>query len=235
MNPKTRHYHIEALVEDRSGGMIMAGMMEKILSEHERRDETTTWSLAIRPHRGIGNLPQDLHRKPGPFTSHLLGLLPAKLKAYQGLEPGTGGDVILVILDADDKDSRKLYNSIRFTAQSLAPEKKVIIGLAVEELESWLLADRKAILQAYPEADLDVLDSYKQDSICGTWEVLAKAVLGSRAQGLIETGYPAVGMYKAEWAGKIAPFLDPERNVSPSFNRFYKALKSVLENPDRHL
>lgn len=233
MSVKNRQYHIEALVEDRSGGMIVAGIMEKILARLAQRDDGSVWTLAIRPHRGVGSLPQDLLRKPDPYTSNLLGLLPAKLKAYNRLQQGDGADVILVVLDADENDSRKLFNSIRFTARSLAPEKTVVIGLAIEELEAWVLADREALLQAYPEADAQVLDAYEQDSICGTWEVLARAVLGSRAQGLIETGYPAVGMYKAEWAGKIAPFLEPERNVSPSFNRFYKALKFVLENPEK--
>lgn len=232
MSKQPARYQIEALVEDRSGGMIMAGLLEKILDAHLAADPQTTWTLLIRPHRGLGNFPKDLSRRPDRFTSSLLGLLPAKLRAYDKLKAGEGADLILVILDSDEQDNRKLYNNVRFTARTVAPKKSVIIGLAVEEIEAWALGDRAAVLAAYPEANLKVLDRYEQDSVCGTWEVLARAVMGDRAEDLIETGYPAVGMYKAEWAAKIAPLLDPERNVSPSFKRFYKALSFVLEHPE---
>lgn len=232
MSKKQTSFQIEALVEDRSGGMIMAGLLEKVLAAQEKTDPETTWNLLIRPHRGIGNLPKELDKKPDPYTSSLLGLFPAKLRAYKTLSAGEGADLILVILDSDDQDNRKLFNSIRSTARSIAPKKSLIIGLAVEELEAWVLGDREAVLAAYPDANRKILEKYEQDSICGTWEVLARAVMGAGADDLIEAGYPAVGMYKAEWAAKIAPLLEPERNVSPSFKRFYKALKFVLENPE---
>lgn len=45
-----------------------------------------------------------------------------------------------------------------------------------EEIEAWLLGDRHALLSAYPHAKMHVLNTYVQDSICGTWEVLADAV-----------------------------------------------------------
>ncbi len=227
-----QNYTIEALVEDRSGGLIIAGLLEKALLPFKDKNTVKSWQLSIRPHRGVGSLPRDLNKRPEPLTSNLLGLLPAKLRAYRKLEPGEGADVILVVLDSDEKDSRKLFNSIRFAARSIAPKKSVIIGLAVEELEAWLLGDREAILKAYPKANRKVLEAYEQDSICGTWEVLARSIMGDKAQELIETGYPAVGMYKAEWAAKIAPHLDPEANRSPSFKRFYKALTFVLEHPE---
>ncbi len=226
------NYTIEALVEDRSGGMIIAGLLEKILASFEHAGSTASWSLAIRPHRGGGSLPKDLHKKPERYASNLLGLLPAKLRAYNTLDTGSGADLILIILDSDQNDSRQLFNSIRFAARQIAPHKSVIIGLAVEELEAWLLGDRDAIVAAYPEANLKILDAYEQDSICGTWEVLARTVMGDKAESLIETGYPAVGMYKAEWAAKISPHLEPERNLSPSFKRFNKALTFVLTNPE---
>ncbi len=232
MSNQPARYQIEALVEDRSGGMIMAGLLEKILAARQESDTQTTWNLLIRPHRGLGSLPKDLAKRPDRFTSSLLGLLPAKLRAYNKLKAGQGADLILIILDSDEQDNRKLYNSVRFTARSVAPQKSVIIGLAVEELEAWVLGDREAVLAAYPDANRKILEKYEQDSICGTWEVLARAVMGAGADDLIEAGYPAVGMYKAEWAAKIAPLLEPERNVSPSFKRFYKALKFVLENPE---
>lgn len=51
-----------------------------------------------------------------------------------------------------------------------------VFCIAVEEMEAWLMGDREALLCAYPKAKESVLKEYKQDSICGTWEVLANAV-----------------------------------------------------------
>ena len=59
--------------------------------------------------------------------------------------------------------------------------------------------------------------------------MLCHALLKEQAPRLIEIGYPAVGQYKYEWAGKIAPHLDLSRNRSPSFKRFHSYLERGLE------
>ena len=104
----------------------------------------------------------------------------------------------------------------------------MVIGIAVEELEAWLLGDRAAVLAAYPDINTKELDAYEQDSVVGTWEVLASAILGKRAIRLIKAGYPAVGSYKHKWAEAIAPHLDAKRNISPSFRSFYEYLLKCL-------
>ena len=43
---------------------------------------------------------------------------------------------------------------------------------AIEESEAWLLGDREALIAAYPDINLEILDTYVQDSQCGTWELL---------------------------------------------------------------
>ena len=224
-----RRRRIEALVEDRSGAVILEALVRKLLESLP--GQSGSWELKIRPHRGLGGLPKDLHQKPLPYLSSLLGLLPAKLRAYQRVLPPGGPDLVLLVCDSDQKDSETFFRELLGVCRRLAPDLPLLIGLAVEELESWMLADREAVLRAYPEADIAVLDRYQQDSICGTWEVLARAVLGVRAEGLILAGYPAVGMYKAEWAERISPYLDPERNLSPSFHRFRDALLRQFRNP----
>jgi iron-sulfur cluster repair protein YtfE (RIC family) len=60
-------------------------------------------------------------------------------------------------------------------------------------MEAWMLGDEKAVLAAYPDANRAILRSYDQDSICGTWEVLARAIHGAKAEQIIRLGYPAVG------------------------------------------
>ena len=39
-----------------------------------------------------------------------------------------------------------------------------------------MLGDRQAFIAAYPHIDLEVLDTYVQDSQCGTWEPLQHAI-----------------------------------------------------------
>jgi hypothetical protein len=62
-----------------------------------------------------------------------------------------------------------------------------------------------------------VLDSYVQDSICGTWEKLAGAVFPGGSTPLKAGGYPRIGEEKCRWASLIGPHLDVESNLSPSF------------------
>jgi hypothetical protein len=132
-------------------------------------------------------------------------------------------------MDSDAHPPEELFDKLMGICRREGRELPIILGLATEELEAWLLGDRRAILTAYPEADCTLLDAYEQDSVCGTWELLCHALLKEQAPRLIEIGYPAVGQYKYEWAGKIAPHLDLSRNRSPSFKRFHSYLERGLE------
>ena len=116
------------------------------------------------------------------------------------------------------------------TARTYAPDIRSVVGLSTEEVEAWMLGDRAAVIEAYPDCDKKVLDSYEQDSVCGTWEVLCRAI-SDNAEKLIEIGYPAIGHYKARWAEDISQYMMPQRNVSPSFNTFRMALVTALKNP----
>ena len=75
---------------------------------------------------------------------------------------------------------------------------------AIEEGEAWFLGDLNAIKSAYPRARDDVLKSYINDSICGTWEKLADAVYQGGASALSAKGWQAVGVEKAKWAEEIS-------------------------------
>lgn len=217
---KAENGKIEVLVEDKSGSLIAEGLILKILKREGELRPDINWKYEIRPHRGIGSLPKNPEKPPLPYTSTLLGLLPYKMRAYTGLDRKIRPQLVLVIFDADEKNPKKLFDEVLNVCTENAPNQSSVIGLAVEELESWLLGDRKALLRAYPDADTEVLDSYEQDSICGTWELLARAIIGKNAERLIAAGYPAVGTYKYEWAEKISPYLDPFTNKSPSAGRF---------------
>ena len=219
--------HLEVLSEDRSGCVVLQSLITGIL-----KNERQPFTLALRAHRGKGKaLPIEDALTPPPFSSGLLDLLPAKLKAYDEVYAGRRF-VAVVVMDSDSDAPRSVYNTVRDMCRRYAPSLPHAIGISVEEIESWLLADERAILAAYPQADLSQKNNYIQDSVCGTWEVLARVLLGDRARELIRIGYPAVGQYKQEWANRISAHLNPADNRSPSFHSFRKEiLRSVATFP----
>jgi len=219
--------HLEVLIEDRSGAAVMQVLLHTILAVRP-----VTHTYAIRPHRGKGSYPQNPDRRPARFASGLMDLLPAKARAYaKSFYPEEL--LLIVILDSDEEAPDMVQSRIQSILSRYADPLPTVIGLCVEEMESWLLGDEQAVLAAYPDANRPILRSYEQDSICGTWEVLARAILGSKAEQVIRLGYPVVGQYKQDWARRIAPHLDPNRNQSPSFAHFRHRLEKALYREER--
>lgn len=217
-------HHIEVLVEDSSGGKIIYGLLQSVLKNRKVR-----WSFSIRRHRGIGKLPSDWDTEPARFASGLLQLLPARLRVYQKNYQSTDRNIIIIALDTDYRDPDSIYKDLMNLRRKYADGLTVVMAIAIEELEAWLLGDRDALQKAYPDIDVTVLEAYEQDSVVGTWEVLARAILGPRAERLIKAGYPAVGSYKHKWAEAIAIHLEAQRNSSPSFRSFHQYLLKCLD------
>ena len=215
---------IEILSEDKSGAVVVQRLAERI-AENEGIDV----EVNVHPHRGCGSLPKDMTARPPKFASSLLDLLPAKLRAYNKVYGGK--DLILIVaLDSDDNDPQTLRQEIYSCASLYAPDIRSVVGLSTEEIEARMLGDKAAVYDAYPDCRKDILDSYVQDSVCGTWEILCK-VISDNADELIEIGYPAIGHYKALWAENISRYMVPQKNISPSFNTFKMAFITALKNP----
>ena len=215
---------IEILSEDKSGAIVVERLSERITES-----EGIKAQVNVHPHRGCGSLPKDMTAKPPKFANSLLDLLPSELRAYNKIYAGK--DIILIIaMDSDDKDPQALRQEIYSVASKFAPDIRSVVGISTEEIEAWVLGDKSAIIEAYPDTNKDVLDSYVQDSVCGTWEILCRAV-SENAEELIDIGYPAIGHYKALWTENISKYMLPHRNVSPSFNTFKMALITALKNP----
>lgn len=215
---------IEILSEDKSGAIVVERLSERITES-----EGIKAQVNVHPHRGCGSLPKDMTAKPPKFANSLLDLLPSELRAYNKIYAGK--DIILIIaMDSDDKDPQALRQEIYSVAAKFAPDIRSVVGISTEEIEAWVLGDKSAIIEAYPDTNKDVLDSYVQDSVCGTWEILCRAV-SENAEELIDIGYPAIGHYKALWTENISRYMLPQRNVSPSFNTFKMALITALKNP----
>ena len=95
-------------------------------------------------------------------------------------------------------------------------------------MEAWLLGDRAALRKAYPDARENVLQNYIQDSICGTWELLADAVYPGGSRKLKSLPYGETGRMKEEWAVHIARFMDFRNNASPSFQEFLSEVEPAF-------
>lgn len=212
--------HIEFLVEDSSGEKLLAQLLPRILGE---QGELHTWRL--KAYKGIGRIPVGLTAKADPAKRMLLDQLPRLLQGY-GKTPGI--DAVVVVLDTDRRDCRDFLQELMALLQGCKPAPRTLFRLAVEEMEAWYLGDREALLKAYPRAKREVLDRYEQDSVCGTWELLADAVHAGGVAAIKKAGWPLPGQIKHEWAEKIGPFMSLDGNASPSFGKFRNGLLRLV-------
>jgi hypothetical protein len=167
--------------------------------------------VRVYPHAGKGKLPDQVEAPPNPRDRSLLHQLPAKLRAF-----GKGTDPVVILVDADDDACGDLKARIAAMVAEVAPKLSVVVRIAVEETESFYLGDWVAIREAFPNADRSHLEDYKPDSICGAWELFGR-VVDDQSEN------------KVAWASAMARTLavTVERNASPSFRAFVRALQRV--------
>lgn len=213
--------HFEILVEDASGKKALQHIMEKILNSHNEH------TYKIIPYKGIGRLPKDLKGKTDPRKRILLDQLPKLLRGY-GKSFKDYPAIIIVVVDLDNKNCIEFKEELLAVLHDCNPRPEAFFRIAIEEGEAWLLGDRKALEKAYPRADKKKLNSYKQDSICGTWELLADAVYPGGATKLKELGRHSVGKAKCEWSDNIGQFMDVDANASKSFQVFRDCIRKYL-------
>ena len=140
--------------------------------------------------------------------------------------------VIIVVLDNDTRNTDEFLAELNRVAQQNLITVDHVFCIAVEEVEAWLLGDAAAILAAYPLAKVQQLHAYVQDSICGTWEILADVVYPGGVSKLKKEcpTYIEIGKCKSEWAQRIGSHMDVEKNNSPSFNHFMTEITKRLSN-----
>lgn len=214
--------HFEIFVEDYSGMRALDFLIPKILA-----DEHT---FRIHPYSGIGRLPGNMRDATDPRKRALLTNLPKLLKGCGRTFQGYGPDykaVAIVVCDLDKRNRMKFLRELEVVLSKCNPKPPTCFCLAIEEGEAWLLGDLQAIRAAYPNVKNDVLESYVNDSICGTWEVLANAVYPGGERALSRKGWHAVGHEKITWAEAIARRMDVDANASPSFCSFRDTLRSL--------
>ena len=212
--------HLEILTEDSSGRRLLEHVVPKLIGPP---GEPHTWRF--HAYRGIGHIPTRLATASDPSKRILLEQLPRLLRGYVKT-PGI--DAIVVVLDSDSRDCASFLSELQSVAQSCDASHLTLFRLAIEEVESWYLGDRPALTRAYPRARTRVLDGYVQDSVCGTWELLAEAVNPGGMHSIRQAGWRLPGHVKHEWAEQIAPHLDPASNVSPSFGKLRDGIRQLV-------
>lgn len=213
--------HVEVLVEDSSGTRLLEALLPDVVGPF---GSPHTWRT--HAYRGVGRLPKGLGRRADPAKRALLDQLPRLLRGY-GQTPGI--DAVLVVLDNDSRDCAGFLRELHDLLAKCRPAPaNTLFRLAIEEMEAWFLGDRKALLAAYPKAKKDVLAKYRQDSICGTWELLADAIHPGGHAAIRTEGWPLPGQLKHEWAERIGPRMDVENNQSPSFCKFRDGLRRLV-------
>src|SRR4030042_4565985 len=200
--------HIEFLVEEPSAEAALLNILPKIIEQ--------TTSFAIHSYQGK----QDLLKK-----------LLSRFKGYKAWLPEDWR--IVVLIDADDKDCRRLkaqlddiaHKSKLLTKSAARNSSKfqVLNRLAIKELEAWFFGDIEALNAAYPRISLNLRNKAKYrdpDSIAGgTWEALERE--------LKRIGYYTGGLPKITAAREISLRMVSERNRSHSFQVFRQGLLEI--------
>lgn len=211
--------HIEVLVEDSSGAALMGHLMPKLLGEAV---DEHTWR--VHDFKGIGRIPKNLTAKSDARIKTLLDKLPRMLEGYGK----SGYGAVLVLVDTDRQNVAAFRRDLHGMLKKCPNAPKTAFGLATEEVEAWYFGDRAALLEAFPRADKKVLNRYQQDSVCGTWEMLADALVKGGAAGIKKQGFYKAGEFKHECANRIGPLMVVGRNQSPSFGSTRQCVSTLM-------
>lgn len=205
---------IEVLTEGASDVPVIREILIRHfeLTEHE--------DFHIRPHRGRGNIPNDIHAPANPKRRGLLDQLPAKLRGYGRFM--NEDFLVLVLIDADNDNPTELHERLNeMLANITIRPPRVLFRIAVEETESWFLADRNALKKGIPKTNLALLQNIEADQIVGAWEKIAESI-GKDKKAV-------TGSDKHYWAEKIAPFLDFNAPYSPSLSNLISGIDAEIK------
>jgi len=216
--------HFEILVEDASGKIALNSIVKKILGSKNNPGKAYTWRIFA--YKGIGRIPKNLKPSIDAQKRILLDRLPEILRGY-GKSLPKKDNCVVVLVDLDRRDCKQFKGELLSILHSCRPAPLTKFRLAIEEMEAWFMGDRNALIKAFPKANQKVLSSYSQDSICGTWEMLANSIYPGGASALKKTGWPRPGIEKCSWAEKIAPLMDIDSNKSKSFQVFRDCLRQL--------
>jgi len=219
---------INFLVEDASGKKMLEILLSKMLPAE------SGVAYKIHSYKGIGHIPVKGVTAPKAVKARmLLDNLPKLIGGLGNVARKSGFEMaIVVVCDLDDNDEKTFRKMLYDLRAKIVSAPRTYFCLAIEEGEAWLLGDIAAVVAAYPRCKRDVLNRYKNDSICGTWELMADAVEVGGAAALKRGGYQMIGFAKYRWAETIAPNMRIAANKSSSFHEFVKTVMGIKEIAD---
>ena len=207
------------LIEDQSSEYLIHEIMAKVITKYPKV------SYDCKSFKGIGGFTKKntvKETRDGKLLNDLTTFLRGLNKSLQYSDAA-----VFVVVDNDDRNTEEFRAELEKVAQENFITIDHVYCIAVEEVEAWLLGDKEALLQAYPNAKLSAFHGYVQDSICNTWETLADVVYrGGYAKMKKECrSYKEIGEVKAEWAQNIGKYMQLDTNKSPSFNYYITELE----------
>lgn len=214
--------HLELLVEDMSGKKTLENLVPRLI-----RPEDT---FRIHSYKGIGDIPRNMKNPIDASRRILLENVPKLLRGYGqtfASYPASYPASVILVCDLDDRTLKTFLKELNAMLNQCEPKPQARFCIAIEEGEAWFLGDLPAIKKAYPNAKDEVLESYVNDSICGTWELLADALYQGGKKLLIRRGWQAVGTEKYRWAEAITPGMEMQSNRSPSFQFFCETVRQL--------
>ena len=212
--------YFEILIEDQSGKKALDILIPKIIGNQHK--------FKIRHYKGIGHIPKNLTNPINVSADLLLPQLPMQLRAYGKSFANDPTKVVIVVCDLDNNCLKTFRQKLFTVLNACNPRPEIRFCIAIEEGEAWLLGDIPAIKAAYPKAKDNILNSYQNDSICGTWELLADAIFAGGSNALGKRPWYVIGREKSTWAQKIAPEMDINKNASPSFCYFRDKIRYLI-------
>ncbi|MBW4692796.1 MAG: DUF4276 family protein [Lyngbya sp. HA4199-MV5] len=215
--------HFEIVTEDASGKIALEILVPKIIDAEYH-------TFRIHSYRGIGRIPKDLKPTSDPKKRILLDQLPRLVKGHGKTFAATPDypAALIVICDLDNRCLSAFRKELIDCVNICNPKPETHFCIAIEEGEAWYLGDLDAVRKAYPSARSTILNTYKNDDICNTWETLADAIFPGGSLKLSRLG-GQVGKEKVNWAEKISPYMDVDQNLSPSFCYFRDKLRFVSD------
>ena len=205
----------EVLVEGASDVPAVRDVLTRRFGLEENVD------FRIHPHKGRGNLPGDLLGQPDPKQQTLLHQLPAKLKGFSHLD---NDSCVVVLVDVDRDPCGELLAQLNAMLVRLPKRPpRVLFRLAIEETESWFIADADAVVAAFPRARTQKIRRIAADDIVGAWEELA-AALGIKTSAV-------TGSDKYAWAERISPYINLQEPQSPSLRKFIEGIDREILRP----
>lgn len=216
--------HFEILIEDISGKTALEILVPKIIDIEQH-------TFRIHSYKGAGRLPKNLQPNSDPKKRILLDQLPRLIQGYGKTLSAVPNysTALIVVCDLDDRCLSVFRKELLVCADECNPKPAIYFCIAIEEGEAWYLGDLKAVKKAYPNVNSSVLNTYVNDSVCGTWEKLADAIFPGGSAKLSKLN-AQIGREKSVWAQLICPHMNVDENSSPSFCYFRDKLRHLIEN-----